>query len=104
MPRLMSVAKTPDSVRNRTKTVTRRLGWTFLEPGDVLTLCPADVIAEGVPVEVFDVREVLDDGTEQPPPWEWVRWFADEMGCGFDTVVTRIEFRYLDDGGEVDRG
>ena len=31
---------TTDAVRNRTKTVTRRAGWTFLEVGDRLTLCP----------------------------------------------------------------
>lgn len=134
MPRLMSVAHTTDSVRNRTKTVTRRLGWASLRPGEVITLCPkvmgrrrgdgtveplvrlcdvevvsvrreplswiddADVVAEGVPVEVFDV---LDADTEQPPPWEWVRWFAASMGCGPHDIVTRIEFRYLDGG---DRG
>lgn len=39
MPRLMSVALTEDAVRARTKTVTRRLGWRFLKPGDRLTLC-----------------------------------------------------------------
>lgn len=40
MPRLMSVAMTADAVRARQKTVTRRVGWEFLKPGDVLTLCP----------------------------------------------------------------
>ena len=39
MARLMSVAFTEAAVRNRTKTVTRRKGWTFLKPGDRLTLC-----------------------------------------------------------------
>jgi len=39
MPRLMSVALTEDAVRERRKTVTRRLGWRFLKPGDRLTLC-----------------------------------------------------------------
>lgn len=40
MPRLMSVALTTQAVRERRKTVTRRIGWTFLKPGDRLTLCP----------------------------------------------------------------
>lgn len=39
MPRLMSVALTEKQVRDRTKIVTRRLGWLMLEPGDTLTLC-----------------------------------------------------------------
>lgn len=36
MPRNMSFSMTTEAVRNRTKTVTRRLGWEFLKPGDIL--------------------------------------------------------------------
>lgn len=39
MPRLMSVSLTEDAVVARTKTVTRRMGWRDLKPGDRLTLC-----------------------------------------------------------------
>lgn len=67
MSRLMSVALTEPAVRDRRKTVTRRLGWKTLKPGDRLTLCrkvmgrkrpdgmvePLIRIAE---VEVVDVR------------------------------------------------
>jgi len=68
MPRLMSVSRTVAGVVERRKTVTRRLGWTFLRPGDRLTLCrkvqgrfdyrtgvlePLDRLAE---VEVVSVR------------------------------------------------
>lgn len=59
----MSVSHTEEAVRARRKTVTRRLGWGFLKPGDRLTLCrkvmgrkagePLVRIAE---VEVVDVR------------------------------------------------
>lgn len=59
----MSVSHTEAAVRSRTKTVTRRLGWQFLRPGDRLTLCrkvmgrragePLIRIAE---VEVIGVR------------------------------------------------
>lgn len=35
----MSVALTEQAVAARRKTVTRRAGWTFLEPGTVLELC-----------------------------------------------------------------
>jgi hypothetical protein len=34
MPRLMSVSLTEPQVRARSKTVTRRLGWLMLKPGD----------------------------------------------------------------------
>jgi hypothetical protein len=39
MPRLMSVSHTEKAVRERRKTVTRRLGWRFAKPGDRVTLC-----------------------------------------------------------------
>jgi hypothetical protein len=37
--RLMSVSLTEAAVVDRRKTVTRRLGWLMLKPGDRLTLC-----------------------------------------------------------------
>ena len=36
MPRNMSFAMTTDQFRNRTKDVTRRFGWWFLKPGDLV--------------------------------------------------------------------
>lgn len=61
--RLMSVTLTADAVVERRKTVTRRLGWVFLKPGDRLQLCrkvmgrkkdePLERLAY---VEVVDVR------------------------------------------------
>jgi hypothetical protein len=65
----MSVSHTADAVIARRKTVTRRLGWLFLRPGDHLTLCrkvmgrkpgePLDRLAE---VEIVYVwREPLTD-------------------------------------------
>lgn len=67
MPRLMSVAYTEDAVRARIKTVTRRKGWTFLKPGDRLTLCrkvmgrkPGEPLIRICDVEVLAVtREPL---------------------------------------------
>jgi hypothetical protein len=34
--RNMSFMLTTEQIRNRTKTVTRRVGWTFLKPGDLI--------------------------------------------------------------------
>lgn len=39
MPRLMAVSLTEPQVRDRTKTVTRRMGWRMLRVGDRITLC-----------------------------------------------------------------
>lgn len=34
--RCMSFAATTEQIRNKTKTVTRRMGWKFLKPGDLI--------------------------------------------------------------------
>lgn len=46
MPRLMSFAKTVDQIRNRTKTVTRRDGWGWLEPGTILWACEKTMVLQ----------------------------------------------------------
>ncbi len=63
MSRLMSVSLTERAVVERRKTVTRRLGWTFLKPGDRLTLCrkvmgrkPGEPLVRLADVEVVSVR------------------------------------------------
>lgn len=114
MSRLMSVSLTEQAVVERRKTVTRRLGWKFLKPGDQLTLCrkvmgrrkgePLVRIAE---VEVVSVRRVeLDsigptdvrrEGFEHGTPEQFVAFFCDHMKCTPDTWVTRIEWRYLEE-------
>ena len=87
MSRLMSVAFTEDAVRSRRKTVTRRLGWTFVKPGDRLTLCrkvmgrksdePLVRIAE---VEVVDVRrEPLCAMTDEDVAREGIAPFDDRF-------------------------
>lgn len=113
MPRLMSVALTESAVVARSKTVTRRLGWGFLEAGVPLTLCrkvmgrkqgqPLVRIAE---VEVVSVsRERLDAITQAEVElegfhgWsapEFVDFFCTHMRCQPSTEVRRIEWRYLD--------
>jgi len=39
MPRNISFALTTKQIRNRSKTVTRRLGWLHIKKGDVLNAC-----------------------------------------------------------------
>jgi hypothetical protein len=117
--RLMSVSLTEQAVVERRKTVTRRLGWTFLKPGDRLTLCrkvmgrkPGEPLVRLAEVEVVSVRrERLSDmpqadvaleavpGMERAPAHWWTAWYAKTMGMGnfADGWVTRIEWRYVED-------
>lgn len=120
MPRLISVTLTEAAVIARTKTVTRRLGWRFLTPGDRLTLCrkvmgrrrpdgTVEPLVRLAEVQVIHVRrEPLDAisgedvGREGFPQWStapqrFVDFFITHMGCQSDTMVTRIEWRYLTD-------
>jgi len=116
MPRLMSVALTESQVRARTKTVTRRLGWLMLKPGDHLTLCrkvmgrrKGEPLERIVDVEVLSAgrerldaitpEEVLAEGFPHLSPAEFVAFFcASHKGCEPGSEVTRIEWRYLDAG------
>lgn len=112
MSRLMSVALTTDAVRERRKTVTRRLGWTFLRPGDRLTLCakvrgrrPGEPIVRLAEVEVMFVSrerlwditrgDVVREGFPDMTPNGFLTFFCEHMRVSPDAEVTRIEWRYL---------
>jgi hypothetical protein len=110
----MSVSLTEDAVRSRQKTVTRRLGWRFLKPGDQLTLCrkvmgrkPGEPLVRIADVEVVSVRrERLEQITPVDvaregftPAWgrrQFIEFFCEHMRCTPKTEITRIEWRYLD--------
>lgn len=125
MSRLMSVALTEQAVRDRRKTVTRRLGWKHLKPGDQLTLCrkvmgrkradgTVDPLVRIAEVEIIDVRreplnaitdddvarEGFNDPAWQADPWGpagcFVAFFCQHMRCDPEDWVTRIEWRYLE--------
>jgi hypothetical protein len=124
MSRLMSVAFTEQAVRDRTKTVTRRKGWWtdkngrhMVKPGDRLTLCrkvmgrkKGEPLVRIADVEVISVRrealaaityaEVAREGFPGMQPGEFIRrFFVDAQGMSVADLVTRIEWRYLDDEG-----
>jgi hypothetical protein len=112
MARLLSVSYTTQAVRERRKTVTRRLGWGFVSVGDRLTLCakvmgrkPGEPIDRITDVEVIGVRrERLDAITQDDVAREgygmdredWIRWYADTFHLRPSDPVTRIEWRYLE--------
>lgn len=114
MPRNISFMLTTDQIQNRTKFVTRRIGWKFLKPGDILNACkkcmglkPGEKIERLAQIRVVSVfREELRDIAGWPYDTKWegfpemtapqfVAMFCREMKCDPYTEVTRIEFEYL---------
>lgn len=108
----MSVSLTEAAVVGRRKTVTRRLGWTFLKPGDRLTLCrkvmgrkPGEELVRLAEVQVISVRreplhyvtteDVAREGFPDRGPRWFMEFFTGHMRCTPDTLVTRIEWVYL---------
>ena len=114
MPRNMSFALTKDQFRNRTKTVTRRLGWKFLKPGDTVMGCekcmglkPGEKInrlglikIEKVSLEKLNEitkSDVIKEGFPGMSCDDFVKMFLNHMkpNNGVLTYITRIEFSYL---------
>lgn len=114
MPRNISFALTTEQFKNRTKTVTRRTGWTFLKPGDILMGCkkcmglkPGEKIERLGLIRVVDVRrerlrdirgdDCAREGFPEMNRSQFIKFFLDEIKPkqGILTPVTRIEFEYL---------
>lgn len=113
--RNMSFALTTEQIRNRSKTVTRRVGWTFLKPG---TLLQPVVKAQGIkkgehvekvggpirvlsteraPLNAITPQDVYREGFPRMTTSEFVSMFKKtHVGCRVWTVVTRIEFEYVE--------
>lgn len=121
--RNISFMLTPDQIKNRTKTVTRRVGWAKLESGQLLRgvekgmgLRAGEKVKELAVIRVVSVRpeplsamiEDLDYGFAECEkegfgdhhtlrwPTQFVEFFCNShRGCTPQTVVTRIEFEYV---------
>jgi hypothetical protein len=127
----MSFSLTTDQIRAGTKDVTRRAGWRFLKPDDLVRpvlkamgLRPGEKIQPlRGPIRIVGVRQeplraMLDDlaygydevrreGFEGHPryghPSTWVEMFcATHKGATPDSLVTRIEFKYTDSAEQGD--
>lgn len=119
MPRNMSFSLTTDQIRNRTKTVTRRKGWGFLKPGDIVNACvkcmglkPGEKVERICQIRVVDVRreslqalredrtygrkEAKKEGFPKLRGHEFALLFLQHMGGWYDQVVNRIEFEYVE--------
>jgi hypothetical protein len=114
----MSFSMTTDAVRNRTKTVTRRLGWSFIKPGDMLWavekgmgLKKGEKVKRLALIRVVSIRgERLDTLLKMPAeeadleveregfdicPNDFVDFFTRANGCMESSLVNRIEFEYV---------
>lgn len=117
--RNISFSLTTDQIKNRTKTVTRRLGWLNLKVGDRLQGCEkcmgrrnGEPLVKLAVIEVVSVRreplvlminspaygkeEVKKEGFTCTPE-RFVEFFCDShKGCWQESDVTRIEFKYVE--------
>ena len=110
--RRIAFQHTQQQILAQTKTVTRRLGWAFLDAGiDLLAvdrnmgMSAGERAFEFGPIRVTRVhREPLHRCDDEDATREgftdlggtgFVRMFCDLFGCSDSVQVTRIEFRYL---------
>lgn len=118
----MSFSLTTEQIRNRTKTVTRRVGWDFLKPGDLVrAVVRSQGLKKGekiepiavlriVDVRIEPIRAMVDDtdyglkecrleGFYGDPNLQWpdrfVAWFCATHKCEPSDLVTRIDFEYV---------
>lgn len=111
--RIMSFSTTVDQIRKETKTVTRRLGWKFLKPGDeimavvkCLGLRKGDKIEKIRPLSIVNVNrqvlylniseeEVIKEGFPDMSSLDFVKMFCKINKCDEFVELTRIEFKYI---------
>lgn len=116
MPRAMSFALTTQQIRDRSKTVTRRLGWQKLKPGDLIVavekvqgLKKGDKLKkigllrclqnDAVPLNgpSLTAEDVEREGFPGGDPIDFAAMFCRNMKCDQDVMVQRIEFEYVDE-------
>jgi hypothetical protein len=103
---------TTEQVRNKTKTVTRRNGWWFLKPGDILNAVEkamglkkgekikhiCQVIVKSTRAEALNVitdDELVLEGFPDMSRDEFIAMYCRHNRCPEDEIVNRIEFGYI---------
>jgi hypothetical protein len=117
--RFMSFSLTTPQIKAGTKTVTRRLGWADLKPGEQVMACVKCMgIPKGGHVEKIRViecvsnreeplcqmtnvlaygdAEVKREGFPKMTPQQFVDMFCKHMKVEAWECVNRVEFRYID--------
>lgn len=116
MPRNMSFMLTKEQVRNRTKTVTRRLGWWFLRGDEILNAVEqCQGLKKGAKIKRINLIQVVDtrperlceidqrdcilEGFPDMNPDQFIEMFcSSHRGCQPETVINRIKFKYIHNG------
>lgn len=116
--KLMSFMLTKAQFRNRTKTVTRRIGWRNAKPGDRYEgvekgqgLKKGEKVVRMGIIEVvsalkeplcrmtddpeYGQQEVIKEGFPQLTPNEFVTMFCEHNQCVPEKPINRIEFKYI---------
>ena len=133
MPRHMSFSLTTQQIQYGSKTVTRRLGWQDLQPGELLWAVekaqglkkgervkrirmirarsvsrePLDRLLPGRPYSLHPIDawlEVCREGFPSLSPADFVAMFCKANRCAADVVVTRITFEYVGLKKEQEQG
>ncbi|WP_020402232.1 hypothetical protein [Gracilimonas tropica] len=108
----MSFALTTRQIKNRQKTVTRRFGWWFLKPGDIVNACEkcmglrkGEKVNKLCRIRITDVRkeplnaitkgDCIAEGFPDYEPADFVAMLTDHYGCEATEPVNRIEFVYV---------
>lgn len=111
--RNMSFSITTYQVKNRTKTVTRRLGWHFLKEGDLICAVEkAQGLKKGQKVKkicnmrivkintepLFSITEedVTKEGFPLLDKMMFIEMFMKANNCNPEAIVNRIEFEYVE--------
>lgn len=111
--RNMSFALTINQINDRSKTVTRRLGWSFLKVGDRLQavekaqgikagglkkLAVIEIVQISLePLDTITTWDVAAEGYPGMGRADFVEMFCTHMECKPDIQVSRIRFRYVEE-------
>lgn len=113
----MSFSMTTQQMKDRTKTVTRRFGWWFSKPGDVVRaiekgmglkkgekivpLYPIEILdCRGEPLHYIDKEDCIKEGFPDMEPEEFIFMMQVHSGCSRYTKVNRIEFKEVKEDAE----
>lgn len=112
MPRNMSFAMTTEQMRQGSKDVTRRFGWLFLKPGQIIwavekamglqkgekikRICAIKIISTRTePLNAIKQSDVIREGFPDMTPEKFVKMLVDHYKVDHEKIVNRIEFEIV---------
>jgi hypothetical protein len=115
MPRNMSFMLTTEQIKNRTKTVTRRVGWWYLQSGDIINaiekgmglkkgekvkkICQLRIksaLLQELKIEKITKDECIREGFPEMSPEEFIDFLCSHnKQIWYGRSIMRIEFEYV---------